>query len=84
MEEALSLDTLWREREKSRSWIRVNRTLVNETTMTVSDLVEKNDYEFRVIAENKVGPGEPSNPSIKFVAKAPFGKHAMQHIQYIN
>ena len=48
-------------REKGRDrWTRVNKSLVKETTLKVNDLTEKNQYEFRVIAENKVGPGEPA------------------------
>ena len=62
-----------REKGKDR-WVRVNKTLCKDTTLPVNDLTERSEYEFRVIAENKVGPGEPSSPSAKFVAKAPYGK----------
>lgn len=62
-------------REKGRDqWVRVNRKPVTETTMKVPDLVEKNNYEFRVIAENRAGPGEASDASASFTAKAPFGE----------
>ena len=62
-------------REKGRDrWTKVNRKPVPETTLKVTDLVEKNEYEFRVIAENKVGLGEPSETSVTIRAKAPFGK----------
>lgn len=62
-------------REKGRDrWVRINRSPVREVTMSITELVEKNEYEFRVIAENKVGPGEPSSPSERIVAKAPYGK----------
>jgi hypothetical protein len=36
--------------------------------------MEGSEYEFRVIASNKVGPSEPSAPSRTFIAKNPFGK----------
>ena len=62
-------------REKGRDrWVRVNRKAVTELTMKIPDLVEKNSYEFRVLAENKAGLGEPSETSSSFVAKALFGK----------
>jgi len=43
----------------------VNSTgeLVVETKYTVKGLLQGTEYEFRVTAENKVGPGEPSAPS---------------------
>ncbi|XP_072180963.1 twitchin-like [Diadema setosum] len=44
-------------------WVRVNRTPIRETTLKITDLVEKSEYEFRVLAENKIGTGEPSAPS---------------------
>jgi len=36
---------------------------VTGTEFTVKDLLKGTEYEFRVIAENKVGQGEPSEPS---------------------
>jgi chitodextrinase len=41
-------------------WIRTNRTAVIETMFTVNNLLENYEYEFRVVAENKVGSGPPS------------------------
>ena len=38
------------------------------------DLVVHTEYIFRVRAENKVGAGEPSEPSDTFTAKLPYGK----------
>lgn len=35
-------------------------------------LKEGEEYQFRVMAVNKAGPGEPSDPSRKVVAKARF------------
>lgn len=37
----------------------------NEETATVVDLVPWTEYEFRVIATNTLGTGEPSSPSPK-------------------
>ena len=65
-----------RERGRDR-WVRINRTPVQETTLSITDLVEKNEYEFRVTAENKIGLGEPSGPSERIIAKPPFGESIM-------
>jgi titin len=45
-------------------WSRVNKKdTVTEPEFTVPSLKEETDYEFRVTAENKAGPGAPSKPS---------------------
>ena len=45
-------------------WDKVNPDQkVPNTTFTVPGLLEGVDYEFRVTAENKAGPGPPSDPS---------------------
>ena len=41
-------------------WVRTSKSTTTETTTTVTNLLEKYEYEFRVIAQNKVGPGPPS------------------------
>jgi len=40
-----------------------------ETKATVPNLTEKEEYEFRVIAVNKGGLSDPSDPSEKVIAK---------------
>lgn len=55
-------------------WLRANNQLVPELTYCVPELVEDNEYVFRVIAENKVGQGEPSEPTKPVVAKDPWRK----------
>lgn len=57
----------------------------NQTKGTVPDLVEGQEYEFRVIAVNKGGQGEPSEASIPIIAKprffAPsFDKHLLNDL----
>ena len=65
----------WLERRTTASsrWARVNRELLRDLNMDIKDLIEMNNYEFRVIAENKMGPSEPSEPSKRFTAKDPWG-----------
>ena len=46
-----------------KKWKHVNKDeTVLDLTYTIPRLTEGKEYEFRVIAENKVGPGEPSAP----------------------
>ena len=58
----------------SARWLRVNKQPVTELKLSVEELVEDNEYMFRVIAENKVGPGEPSQPSKPVKAGDPWRK----------
>ena len=55
-------------------WVRVNRSLVKDTTLHIEDLTANSEYRFRVSAENKAGTGPASEPSDAVVAKLPFGK----------
>lgn len=57
-------------------WSKVTKQPINPDTTHViaEDLVEGSEYEFRVIACNKVAQSEPSAPSRMIVAKNPFGE----------
>ena len=58
----------------STLWIRVNKQQILELTSSVAGLVEGNEYEVRVAAENRAGVGEFSPPSAPFLAKDPWQK----------
>ncbi|XP_055385446.1 twitchin isoform X34 [Condylostylus longicornis] len=51
-------------------WVNAVHVPPNKTTATVPDLIEGNEYEFRVIATNQAGQSEPSEPSDMIMAKA--------------
>jgi titin len=55
-------------------WVKVNRTPVTELSYDVTDLIENQEYEFRVLAENAEGVGAPSQSVGPFKAKEAFGK----------
>uniref|UniRef100_A0A2K6FXV0 Immunoglobulin superfamily member 22 n=1 Tax=Propithecus coquereli TaxID=379532 RepID=A0A2K6FXV0_PROCO len=57
-----------RRKKSSNLWVPVNKDPIQGTKYTVDE------YEFRVIAVNKAGPGHPSMPSSSVVAKDPI-KH---------
>lgn len=60
--------------KKSRfgPWEKALEVPAGKTAATVPDLTEGEEYEFRVIAVNKGGPGEPSDASAPVIAKARF------------
>ena len=66
--------TVERKDTTSTRWVKAHSDLVEETTLVVTGLTEKSEYQFRVIAENKAGPGPASKPSDVFMAKPPYGK----------
>ena len=54
---------------KSNRWIKVNKWPVPEKLFTDDTVTDGHAYEYRVIANNKAGPSEPSVPSKSMVAK---------------
>ena len=55
---------------------------MTETTLKVTDVKENSEYQFRVIAENKAGPGQPSEPCSPVVAKRPYGNNISYKTSY--
>lgn len=53
-------------------WEKAVDVPAGKTAATVPDLTEGEEYEFRIIAVNKGGPGEPSDASAPIVAKPRF------------
>ncbi|XP_011700590.1 PREDICTED: twitchin isoform X1 [Wasmannia auropunctata] len=59
-------------RPRFGQWEKAAEVPGNKTNARVPDLTEGQEYEFRVIAVNKGGPGEPSEASAPVVAKPRF------------
>lgn len=55
-------------------WSKVNKTPVRQCRLEFKDIIESNEYTFRVVAENEAGIGEPSAATATVVAKDPFSK----------
>ena len=59
----------------AKRWSRATRDpLYPATQYRVQDLTEGCQYEFRVMAENELGTGDPSVPSKPILAKDPIGE----------
>uniref|UniRef100_A0A1I7S352 non-specific serine/threonine protein kinase n=1 Tax=Bursaphelenchus xylophilus TaxID=6326 RepID=A0A1I7S352_BURXY len=54
----------------SPNWKPVLTVPADQTTATVDGLTEGDQYEFRIVAKNKAGKGQPSDPSDMITAKA--------------
>jgi titin len=63
-----------RRQTSTARWIRVNRELIPNLKLKCIDLVDGLEYEFRVIAENKAGQSDPSEPCKPFIAKNPYDR----------
>jgi ADP-ribosylglycohydrolase len=59
-------------------WLRANNKLVSELTYCVPELVEDNEYSFRVLAENTVGQSLPSDPTKPITARDPWREYIKQ------
>ena len=58
----------------SSRWTRVNRVALSTPALTLKDLIENEDYEFRVVAENEAGVSKPSKTTGVITARDPFTK----------
>lgn len=58
----------------SKDWVKKKKVPASQTSCTVDDLKEGQQYEFRVRAVNKAGPGEPSDATKPIIAKCRFVK----------
>lgn len=66
---------LERKEPSAKRWSRATRDPIYPATQyRVQDLTEGCEYEFRVMAENEIGTGDPSPPSKPVLAKDPIGK----------
>lgn len=59
----------------SSKWMKHTETKNDKAECKVQDLIEGQQYNFRVKAVNKAGPSVPSDPSDTFTAKAKNGRH---------
>ena len=55
-------------------WSKVTRAPIVGTKLGVDDLIEGEEYEFRVLAVNEAGTGKPSLGSGPIKIKDPYGK----------
>lgn len=58
----------------SKEWVKTKKVPADTTSTTVDGLKEGQQYEFRVRAVNKAGPGEPSDVTKPIIAKSRFVK----------
>ena len=57
----------------SSRWVKVTKEALTELTYTDKEVIEDTEYEYRIVAENKVGCGPPATTK-PVVAKDPFSK----------
>merc|ERR1712226_1844017 len=62
---------------QSERWVRVTKELITENKFIVRDLLEGNEYEFRVMAENSIGLSSPSVPSKPSLCRDPINPPSM-------
>lgn len=66
-----------------RPWEKALTVNGNKTKALVPNLTEGHEYEFRVIAVNKGGSGDPSDPSEVITCKPKFRKLNILHCKLI-
>ena len=59
----------------SSRWLRITKDAIPEREYEVRDLVEGNEYTFRIVAVNKVGEGPPGPKSKPVLAKDPWSEY---------
>ncbi|XP_071854761.1 twitchin-like isoform X8 [Apostichopus japonicus] len=64
--------TVERKEMRSNRWVKVNKDPLPDTTYTVMKLSEGRQYQFRIYAENRAGPGHPSRETETMTAKPEF------------
>ncbi|KHN73749.1 Twitchin [Toxocara canis] len=64
-------------KDKHGRWEEAIKVPGSETAATVPNLKQGEEYQFRIIAKNKAGKGEPSDPSDRVIAKP---RHLAPHI----
>uniref|UniRef100_A0A8C3BJ27 Titin n=1 Tax=Cairina moschata TaxID=8855 RepID=A0A8C3BJ27_CAIMO len=74
---------LEKKEKRSLRWVPVTKTAIPERTVKATGLQEGTEYEFRVIALNKAGPGKPSAPSKAVYARDPQCKLKVSDIFYV-
>ena len=64
----------------SGPWIRDVREVIITTNTKITDLIEGNMYQFRVIAANKAGLSKPSHPSVVIMTKDQWSMYLCYYI----
>lgn len=63
-----------RQQPFSNRWSKVNKEIITKTKYEIKDLVELEEYNFRVVAKNEAGIGKPSEQTGAIVPKDPYSK----------
>lgn len=67
----------------SGRWKKVNRTPVKGTDFVDDTVSEGEQYQYRIVANNKMGPSNPSDPSQPIAAKPMKGKFPLNISQIL-